>query len=74
MLTQHEMGTMEQESRLPHSIKVNLSAAGPSAVMVVWIAAVAALGIFGDSQLADRAMNALIVAGGAILSTLAIKA
>lgn len=74
MLAQNEMGIMEQESRLPHGIKVNLSAAEPSAVMVVWVVAFAALGIFGDRPFADRVMSALIIAGGAILSTLAIKA
>jgi hypothetical protein len=62
MLTHHEMGIMEQESRLQHSIKVNLSTAGPSAVMVVWIAVVAALGNFGDSPFADRATKASIIA------------
>lgn len=48
-------------------IKLNLTASGPAAVMIVLILSVTALGIF--SAQADRAMNFMYIVLGFVLVT-----
>lgn len=55
------------------NIVINLHARGPAAVIVAWIGAVTALGIWGTGKMASDAMSMLAYAGGAILVTLAAK-
>ena len=55
------------------NIVINLKAAGPSAVIVVWIICVTLLGLFGQGKLSDSALTILAVAGGMILIGLASK-
>ena len=56
------------------NLVVNLHATGPAAVICVWLASVASVGLFGAGPLADRALNVLAIAGGMILLGLAAKA
>ena len=58
---------------LLRNVAINIKATGPAAVMIAWIAAVAALGIFGSPELGKSAMYALYFAGGPILTSLASK-
>lgn len=48
-------------------IKLNLTASGPAAVMIVLILSVAALGIFAAQ--ADRAMSFMYIVLGSVLVT-----
>jgi hypothetical protein len=52
---------------LKNIIKLNLTASGPAAVMIVLIICVTALGIF--SAQADRAMNFMYIVLGFVLVT-----
>lgn len=55
------------------NIAINLRAHGPAAVIIAWVGGVTVLGLYGDGDLAIRAMNILAVAGGIILVTLAAR-
>ncbi|HTW36613.1 MAG TPA: hypothetical protein VMD53_18490 [Rhizomicrobium sp.] len=57
------------------NIIVNLNAPGrgPITVLIAWMFVVAALGIFGHGTIADYAMGLMGIAGGAILTTLAVR-
>ena len=56
------------------NISVNLRATGPAAVLIAWIAAITAIGLFGEGDLAKSAIQILAFAGGMILIGLASKA
>jgi hypothetical protein len=56
------------------NISVNLKAMGPAAVMIAWMTAVVAVALFGQGELAGRALVLLGFAGGAILMGLAGRA
>jgi hypothetical protein len=55
------------------NLSVNLNATGPAAVIIVWVAAVAALGLWGGGETSERALNILAFAGGVILASLASR-
>ncbi|WP_085444034.1 hypothetical protein [Magnetofaba australis] len=57
-----------------NNLSINLKAAGPAAVIIVWILAVTTLGLWGDGEIAEGAFQLLAIAGGMILVTLAAKA
>ncbi len=65
---------MEFLSKIFKSIRLNLAAVGPSAVLIVLILSVTALGIFGAGELADRAMGFMFVLAGMVGFTLASRA
>lgn len=52
------------------NISVNLKAKGIAAVYVVWILAIAALGLYGDGPLAGKALSILSFFGFAFLGML----
>jgi len=64
---------MELLSKIFKNIRLSLTAVGPSAVLIVLILSVAALGIFGTSELADRAMGFMFVLAGMVGFTLASR-
>lgn len=55
------------------NISVNLQAAGPAAVMAIWIVGITVLGLFGEGPVAERAMTILAVTGGLIFFSLIQK-
>jgi hypothetical protein len=55
------------------NLVINLHASGPAAVIIVWIAAVTALGLYGTGELAKGALGTLQVARGMILISLAAQ-
>ena len=55
------------------NIALNLRATGPAAVIAIWIISVTLLGLFGNGELAGRALTILAVAGGMVLVALASK-
>ena len=55
------------------NLVVNLRAAGPAAIIGVWVICVAALGLFGSGETADKAMALLAFAGGGIMVSLALR-
>jgi hypothetical protein len=59
--------------KLLTNIIVNLRAAGPAAVLVAWIIGITLLGLFGESQLAHKAISVLSVAGSVLAAALAMK-
>ena len=61
------------EMDLFKNIVINLKATGPAAVMIVWLLAVAALGLFGEGELAGRALTLLTLVGGGIVVSLAVR-
>lgn len=58
--------------QLLRNVSINLRATGPSAVIIVWIIATAAIGIFGGPQ-AGAALGVLGAGAGFILLTLTSK-
>ncbi len=52
------------------NIAVSLRAAGPSAVLVSWVIGVTLLGIFGEGEIASKALGALSVVGGLLIIVL----
>jgi hypothetical protein len=52
---------------------LNAPGRGPITVLIVWMFVVTALGIFGHGEIADCAMVLVGIAGGAILTTLAVR-
>lgn len=64
---------MEVISNILKNIRLNLTAVGPSAVLIVLILSVAALGIFGAGELADRAMGFMYFMGAIVGVTLASR-
>ena len=61
--TSEEGLKMEALLAILRNIRISLAAAGPAAVLIVLILSVTALGIFGTSPLADRAMSFMYVLG-----------
>jgi hypothetical protein len=55
------------------NISLNLRASGPAAILMSWIIGVAALGLFGNGELAENAMITLQVGGGMMIIVLAQK-
>jgi len=49
------------------NIAVSIRATGPAAVLVSWIIGVTLLGIFGQGEIALKAMSALSITGGALV-------
>jgi hypothetical protein len=45
------------------NLVINLQARGPAAVVVAWIVAVTALGLYGAGELAKGALHTLQIAG-----------
>jgi hypothetical protein len=56
------------------NIRISLAASGPAAVLIALILSVAALGIFGKGDLAERALNFMFILAGMIGVSLANKA
>jgi hypothetical protein len=52
---------------------LNAPGRGPITVLIVWMFVVTALGIFGHGEIAGYAMVLVGIAGGAILTTLAVR-
>jgi hypothetical protein len=52
------------------NIVVNLKATGPSAVLIAWIIGITLLGIFGDGEIAKKAVNYLGILGGILVVVL----
>jgi hypothetical protein len=53
---------------------VNLHATGPAAVLIVWLGAVAGIGIFGTGEHAGSALGILGGSGGFLIWSLASRA
>ena len=58
--------------RLLGNIGLSLRAAGPSTILVVLIASIALLGLFGDGPHAKSALGILSVLGGVLVAALAV--
>ena len=71
--TSGEILEMETLLAILRNIKISLAAAGPAAVLIVLILSVTALGIFGTSPLADRAMSFMYVLAGMVGVSLASR-
>jgi hypothetical protein len=54
-------------------INLNAPGRGPVTVLIAWMFVVTALGIFGHGDIADYAMGLIGIAGGAILTTMAVR-
>lgn len=52
---------------------INLKATGPAAVIIAWVIGVTLLGIFGNGDIASRAMSVLNVGGVILILTLCQK-
>ena len=55
------------------NLAVNLKAAGPAAVLAIWVICVTLLGLFGSGEMASGAFGLLAFFGGAVLFALATK-
>lgn len=55
------------------NISVNLKATGPAAVIIVWLVCITLVGLFGEGSLAESALRYLGIAGGIILTSLALR-
>lgn len=55
------------------NVHLSLSAVGPAAVIAILVISIAAVGIFGEGPVADRAMGALIGLGAMIIGYMAAK-
>ena len=53
------------------NLSLNLQAAGPAAVLIVWVISIASLGIFGEGPVAEHAMTGLLFLGALIFAILA---
>jgi hypothetical protein len=51
------------------NIALNLRAKGPAAVACTWILSIAALGLFGQGEMAGRVLEILSIIGGMIFVT-----
>jgi len=60
--------------KLLANIVLNLKAAGPAAVFATWIICITAIGLFGEGELAHRAISVLSVVGAVLAAALAMKA
>jgi amino acid permease len=49
---------------------LNIRATGPAAILVVWIIAVATLGLYGQGEIASSALKTLSTVGGALVIVL----
>jgi hypothetical protein len=57
---QHPVGFLK-------NIALSIRATGPAAVLVSWVLGVTLLGIFGQGEIASKAMSALSVTGGLLI-------
>lgn len=57
-----------------NNIAVSIRATGPAAVLVSWVLGVTLLGIFGQGEVASRAITILSVAGGLLIAVLGQRA
>lgn len=55
------------------NVIVNLRAAGPAAVLAVWIICITLLGLFGEGPIAGRVITVLSVVGSFLAAALAMK-
>lgn len=55
------------------NVSVNIKAAGPAAVIIAWLVCVTVVGLFGEGGLAESALTFLGIAGGIILTSLAMR-
>ena len=56
------------------NIAVNIRATGPAAILICWCISVTFLGLYGQGEIADRALNMLAFFGGATFFALIAKA
>jgi hypothetical protein len=49
------------------NIAINLRATGPAAVIIAWIIGIALVGVFGQGEVASKALSALSFAGPMII-------
>ncbi|MGB9367255.1 MAG: hypothetical protein WCE79_14705 [Xanthobacteraceae bacterium] len=56
------------------NLSVNLKAAGPAAVICVWLIALVLISLFVSAENAERAFGLLAISGGMILAGFALKA
>ena len=56
------------------NLTINLHAAGPAAVVVVWLICLTTLGILGSGPMAQAVVYTLQIFGGALISSMAIWA
>jgi hypothetical protein len=64
---------METLLAILRNIKINLTAAGPAAVLIVLILSVTALGIFGTGPLAEKAISFMYLLAGIVGVSLASR-
>ncbi|MFT5116531.1 MAG: hypothetical protein ACI9NY_000050 [Kiritimatiellia bacterium] len=55
------------------NIAVNIQARGPAAILIVWCISVTAIGLYGQGEMAGRAINLLSFFGGATFFALTAK-
>ena len=55
------------------NLQVNLQAAGPAAVLCVLFICIASVGVFGQGELANKALTLLTIALGIVGATLALR-
>ena len=55
------------------NIAINLKATGPAAVIIAWILGITAVGVFGQGEIAMKALSSLYIVGPLLIIVMGQK-